>query len=58
MCSGSQYNIFPEKSNLFPPLQDEFLEGRRRLLLLHSVKILDFRLLHYSQPVGFLQAAI
>jgi hypothetical protein len=58
MCLGSQYNLFPEKRNLFPPLQDEILEGRLRLLLLHSAKIPDFHMLHYSQPSRFPQAAI
>jgi hypothetical protein len=58
MCSGSQYDLLPEKNNLFPPLQDAFLEGRRRLLPLHSAEIPDFRRLNYSQPVGFPQAAI
>jgi hypothetical protein len=58
MCSGSQHNLLPEKSNLFPPLQDEILEGRHKLLLLHKVEIPDFRMLHYSHPAGFPQAAI
>jgi hypothetical protein len=58
MCLGSQYNILPEKSNLFPPLQDAFLEGRHGLLPLHSAEIPDFCMLHYSQPTGFSQAAI
>jgi hypothetical protein len=58
MCSGSQYNLLPEKSNLFPPLQDAFLEGRHGLLPLHSVEIHDFHMLHYSQSAGFPQAAI
>jgi hypothetical protein len=39
MCSGYQYNLLPEKRNLFPPLQDAFLEGHRRLLPLHGAEI-------------------
>jgi hypothetical protein len=58
MCSGSQYNLLPEKSNLFPPLQDAFLEGRREQLPLHSAKIPNFRMLHYSQSARFPQADI
>jgi hypothetical protein len=58
MCSGSQYNLFPEKRNLFPPFQDAFLEGHHRLLPLHSAEIPDFRMLHYNHPAGFLQDTI
>jgi hypothetical protein len=58
MCSSSQYDLFPEKINLFPPLKDGFLEGHCKLLPLHSVEIPDFHRLHYSQPTGFPQAAI
>jgi hypothetical protein len=58
MCSGSQNDFLPEKSNFFPPLQDYFLERVRRLHILHSAKIYDFRRLHYRWPVGFLQAAL
>ena len=57
-CSGSQYTLLPEKRNLFPPLQDAFLEGCCGLLPLHSAEIPDFYRLHYSQPIGFLQAII
>jgi hypothetical protein len=58
MCSGSQYDLLPEKRNLFPPLQDAFLEGRRGMLPLHIVEIPYFCRLHYSQPTGLPQAAI
>jgi hypothetical protein len=53
MCSCSQYDILPEKENLFPPLQDALLEGRHGLLPLHSVEILDFHRLHYNHLARF-----
>ena len=58
MCSSSQYDLFPEKINLFPPLQDVFLEGRHGHLPLHSAEIPNFCMLHYSQSVGFPQAVV
>jgi hypothetical protein len=43
MCSGSQKDLLHEKSNWFLPLQNLFLEGRRRLRVIHSAEMPDFR---------------
>jgi hypothetical protein len=43
MYSTSQKDLSHEKSNWFPALQDLFLEGRRRLRVLHSAEMPDFR---------------
>jgi hypothetical protein len=43
MCSGSQKDLLHEKPNWFLPLQNLFLEGRRRLGVIYSVEMLDFR---------------
>jgi hypothetical protein len=58
ICSCSQHDFFPKKTNFFPPLQGLFLERVRRMHILHSAKIYDFRKSLYSWPEGFRQAAI
>jgi hypothetical protein len=43
MCSSSQKDLSHEKSEWCPPLQSLFLEGHRRLGVLHSAEMPDFR---------------
>ena len=41
MCSSSHKEFFPEKSDWFLPLQNLFLEGHRRLGIIHSAEMPD-----------------